>query len=131
MTPEKLKKILDAHSLWLAGEGGERADLSMADLRRANLGWADLREANLSGANLSRADLRYVEGVVIEYNTPYPIVLFENYIAFGCQTQSIEEWESLTEEQAREMDGEEGVAFWRSPRFKIILELAKQRRTDD
>lgn len=44
-----LKKILEAHLLWLNGEGGSRADLSGADLRGANL-----RGANLSGASIDQ-----------------------------------------------------------------------------
>ena len=64
MEASKLKEILEKHKMWLNGEeGGERADLSGADLRWANLYRANLREAalyraNLNGANLSRADLR-------------------------------------------------------------------------
>ena len=48
----ELKEILNAHKLWLEGEGGKRADLSGADLSDANLSRADLRYANLSGADL-------------------------------------------------------------------------------
>ena len=52
--PEELKTILEKHKLWLDGQaGGERADLSSANLRSANLSSADLRSANLSLANLS------------------------------------------------------------------------------
>jgi uncharacterized protein YjbI with pentapeptide repeats len=53
-----LQKILADHRLWLKDkEGGERANLSgadlyAADLREADLYGADLREANLSGARL-------------------------------------------------------------------------------
>ena len=63
MDAAKLKDILDKHLKWLRGEdGGERADLSWADLSRANLyganlSWANLSRANLFGANLSWADL--------------------------------------------------------------------------
>ena len=53
MDAKKLKDILDKHLKWLRGEdGGERANLSRADLYGA-----DLSRATLSGANLSRADL--------------------------------------------------------------------------
>ena len=73
MDSTRLKEILKAHEMWLAGEGGERADLSGADLiganlrgatlsgadlRGANLRWATLSEADLGGADLSGADLR-------------------------------------------------------------------------
>jgi hypothetical protein len=63
-TPDELKVILDAHYKWLKGQdGGERADLSLAnlssaDLSSANLSSANLRSANLRSANLSSANLR-------------------------------------------------------------------------
>lgn len=68
MTADQLKAVLDAHALWLKGEGaGQRANLHEADLRgadlreadlsEADLRWADLREADLSWANLHEADL--------------------------------------------------------------------------
>jgi len=48
MDANELKTVLEKHALWLADEeGGERANLSWADLRGANLSWADLRGANL------------------------------------------------------------------------------------
>ena len=54
MTANELLVILDRHKKWLNDEdGGSRADLSDADLRRAVLSGADLR-----GAVLSDADLR-------------------------------------------------------------------------
>ena len=58
MTQEELAKILELHKKWLNDEeGGERANLSGADLRWANLSGANLRWADLSGAYLSSADL--------------------------------------------------------------------------
>ena len=61
--------ILENHKKWLQGIGGERANLSGADLCGVDLSGADLRYANLSNtdlsyatlcnANLSGADLRY------------------------------------------------------------------------
>jgi len=57
---ETLEEILEKHEKWLNNkEGGERANLSEADLRLANLSYADLRRANLSYANLNDADLGY------------------------------------------------------------------------
>jgi Pentapeptide repeats (8 copies) len=59
MTKEELEVILDKHKKWLNNEeGGERANLRLADLRGANLERTNLREADLRGANLERADLR-------------------------------------------------------------------------
>ena len=64
ITPEELETFLRKHKLWLENkEGGERADLSganlsKADLSGANLSKANLRWANLGGADLGGADLR-------------------------------------------------------------------------
>ena len=63
-TKEELMEIINDHQKWLAGTGGNRADLSGANLSDADLKWADLRRAdlrcaNLSGADLRRADLRH------------------------------------------------------------------------
>lgn len=57
MDKEQLKEILESHGKWLRGEGGKRADLSMANLYGADLCGADLRKADLRGANLYGADL--------------------------------------------------------------------------
>jgi hypothetical protein len=58
MTPE-IEEKLRKHALWLADEnGGERANLSGADLSVADLSRADLSDADLSRADLSDADLR-------------------------------------------------------------------------
>ena len=67
-TKEELAKVLELHKMWLNGvKGGERANLSYAnlsgaylinaDLSKANLYKADLYSANLSNANLYKADL--------------------------------------------------------------------------
>jgi len=58
MTQEDLKKTLEQHELWLAENGGKRANLCDADLRGADLRNANLRDANLRGADLCGADLR-------------------------------------------------------------------------
>ncbi len=63
MNQNELNEILRKHKMWLNDEdGGERADLSGADLSgadlsRANLSGANLRCADISGANLSGADI--------------------------------------------------------------------------
>ena len=59
MNEEEIKKVLELHKKWLNNEdGGVKADLHGADLRRANLYGADLHGADLQGANLHGADLR-------------------------------------------------------------------------
>src|ERR1700723_1951499 len=65
---KNLQEILEKHKKWVNGEeGGERADLSGADLRRADLSGAYLNGANLSGADLRRADLSgaYLSGAYL------------------------------------------------------------------
>ena len=53
-----LEKILEKHKKWLdKKDGGEKADLSYANLIGADLSYADLRGVDLSDANLSGADL--------------------------------------------------------------------------
>ncbi|ENA1576184.1 pentapeptide repeat-containing protein [Listeria monocytogenes] len=64
MKKEELDIILENHGKWLRDEGGERADLTGADLRHTNLtnavlSGADLRHTNLTNAVLSGADLRH------------------------------------------------------------------------
>ena len=55
----ELSEILRKHDLWLHCEdGGERANLSEANLSRAALSGANLTEADLSGADLTAALLR-------------------------------------------------------------------------
>jgi hypothetical protein len=84
ITPDELKEYLRKHKLWVYGEGGgERADLSCAnlsyadlrgaklscaDLRGADLRNADLRDVDLRGAKLSCADLRNADLRGVKYN---------------------------------------------------------------
>ncbi len=58
MNIDELQSILEQHKKWLNDDGGERADLSDANLSNANLRYADLSDADLSNANLRYADLR-------------------------------------------------------------------------
>ncbi len=64
LTPSQLSDILTKHRKWLIKEvGGERADLSGANLSdanlvEANLSYVELVDANLRFADLTKADLR-------------------------------------------------------------------------
>jgi uncharacterized protein YjbI with pentapeptide repeats len=58
MTRAELDRILNRHRQWVARGGGERADLSNADLTGAHLYDANLTCADLYGADLSGANLR-------------------------------------------------------------------------
>jgi len=53
----KLSDILADHALWLAGNGGQKANLRLANLTEANLRLANLTDADLTGADLTDADL--------------------------------------------------------------------------
>ena len=56
--PDALEEILRKHLAWLNDDpGGEKADLSYADLSYADLSYADLRSADLNYADLRSADL--------------------------------------------------------------------------
>ena len=78
ITAEELMNILEKHKLWRWKKaGGQRADLSGADLREANLRGADLSGADLREADLSGADLREgknIDKVIWNYLTAfYPL----------------------------------------------------------
>jgi len=63
-TSEQLQGVLQKHAAWvLRDDGGERANLRLADLRGADLTGADLSGANLTGADLSKADLSRATGL--------------------------------------------------------------------
>ena len=59
---ENLQEILEKHVKWLRNEdGGERANLSYANLSNADLSYANLSNANLFNADLRNADLSYAD----------------------------------------------------------------------
>ncbi|ODD77336.1 hypothetical protein BB662_14670 [Listeria monocytogenes] len=66
MKQEELDIILENHGKWLRNEGGEKADLSNADLKNTDLRFADLSNANLSIADLRFADLSWVNWQHVE-----------------------------------------------------------------
>ncbi|EHT7655235.1 pentapeptide repeat-containing protein [Listeria monocytogenes] len=68
MNQEELDIILENHGKWLRNEGGEKADLSNADLKNTNLRFANLRLAYLRGANLRFADLSNVNLSIADLN---------------------------------------------------------------
>ncbi|EAF5420845.1 hypothetical protein C4T81_15140, partial [Listeria monocytogenes] len=66
MKQEELDIILENHGKWLFNEGGDRADLSNADLKNTNLRFANLSNADLSYANLSNVNLNWVNWQHVE-----------------------------------------------------------------
>ncbi len=99
ISPEELKRILDAHRRWVesAGQEGERADLSHADLQGMDLSGARLQGANLTGAllheaNLEGADLGGATGLlpvqlaganVSGAQLPEPVLRFDGLLTIG------------------------------------------------
>ena len=93
MTADQLKAVLDAHALWLKGEGaGQRANLHEADLRGADLREADLSEADLSGANLSGAQGIFDPCAWLAANCKRVRGGIEAYKTFGLYNQPPESW---------------------------------------
>ena len=103
MKEEKLAKILQKHEMYLNGEeGGEKANLSYAnlrsaDLRSANLSSADLRSADLSSANLRSADLSQSKGLLstVNYLEAHFERTVDGYVAyktFGGQRTPPKSW---------------------------------------
>jgi hypothetical protein len=124
ISEQELKDILDKHGKWLRSEdGGERANLSRANLSganlsranlsganlsganlsranlsganlsRANLSWADLSGADLSGADLSRADLSGANLIVFQFQRHWAYFTFDGSLRIGCHLMPISEWE--------------------------------------
>ena len=57
ISKDELKEIVERHGKRLRDKGGERANLSGANMTDANLINANMTDANLSGANMTGADL--------------------------------------------------------------------------
>ena len=102
MNSEEIKKVLELHKKWLNNEqGGERANLSEADLRGANLSEADLRRADLCWADLSKADLR---GADLDFSC-FP--LWCGGSKFKCDTKLV--YQLLAHICTLEFDDTEGI----------------------
>ena len=118
ISEQELKDILDKHGKWLRNEnGGERAnlsfanlssanlryanlsfanlryaDLSSANLRSANLSSANLSSANLSSANLRSADLRYADLVLFQFQRHQAFYTLDGTLRIGCLVMPVTEW---------------------------------------
>ncbi|PAV01247.1 hypothetical protein CBG25_17760 [Arsenophonus sp. ENCA] len=126
MNNDELRKILEAHKVWVdsMGEKGRKANLSGANLRGA-----DLRGANLRGANLRGADLPDHTFVIM--GEIYPITITNGeYLRAGCQHHSVEKWRKFSKEEIVDMDGRKALEFY--PRLLDILDfyLGKGERPD-
>lgn len=84
MNATEISEVLRKHKMWLNDEeGGERADLTGANLRGANLTGANLLYANLSGANG-----QFCTG----YFGKHHAIAAGGYISIGCQRHTYQEW---------------------------------------
>ena len=132
MNQEQLDKIITDHADWLAGNGGSRANLYNANLYNANLEYANLYNANLKSANLEYANLKSANlftGIKTSYmiqlsGLRYYVWCMENHIKIGCKLYRRDEWQNFTDEEILQMDGKDGLRFWRAYK-SIILDLKK------
>ena len=104
------------------------ANLSSADLSSANLRSANLRYANLRSADLRSADLRYASaGNNIEVKTlqlgKYYTVISAYKVRVGCQSHTLEEWKGFDDRAILEMDGKDGLIWWKQWR-DVICQVA-------
>jgi hypothetical protein len=112
----------------LAGANLARADLTGATLAGANLARADLTDANLAGSDL--ADAKWLDGVPITkppiqiHGLSYAVTILDRHAQIGCHCLAIEEWEALTVEKVKRIDGSAAVEFWQVHR-ELLLGLAK------
>ena len=140
-TPEELAEVLEKHRLWLDDEeGGERADLSYANLRGANLrganlSYANLGDANLRGANLDGANLRELSSIygltgnlrevkAIQADI-WPVTYTATHMQIGCQLHLLSEWWAFNDEEISRMDLKalDWWAVWK-PILKQIIEAS-------
>jgi uncharacterized protein YjbI with pentapeptide repeats len=144
---KNLKEILKKHLKWLRDEkGGERADLSEANLwganlRRTNLWGANLREADLSEANLSEANLREADlseanlwganlrrtkGIIGFKIDDYEAIITKDQIQIRCKIMPVEKWKKMTKKEIIELSNTRGWELWKKYRntlFKLAGEF--------
>ena len=157
-TQEKMDitEALQRHKKWLDGaEGGERANLTGANLTGANLARANLTEAylngsnlteaylnvaNLNGADLTRAcltranlrgvfgNLKHIKSIFLER---YPISYTSNTLQIGCQKHPITDWWEFEDDEIIEMEGEEALVWWKKwkGQIKTLIEMSPAEPT--
>ena len=104
------------------------ANLRGANLEDANLEDANLAGANLEGANLEDADFKYCIGNNNEVKSlqigTYLVSYHNNILNIGCQSHTLEKWESFTNEEISTMEG--GALEWWELNKDIILTLVRR-----
>ena len=113
-----LAEILQLHADWLAGEGGQRADLC-----NANLYYANLRGANLRGADLlCLGNMREIRTMQID---TWQIGYTADTLQIGCQRHAIEKWRKWDTPAGRKwiesMDGK--ATEWADRNLALVLAI--------
>lgn len=111
MEQNELNKILENHRLWLADEGGVRADL-----RWANLGWANLAKVDIINAV---GNMREIKSLQVD---TYFVAYTSEVMAIGCEQHTLAEWWAFTDEEIHKMDGQRGLDWWRKWR-PILMQI--------
>ena len=108
-----IASVLASHTKWIAGDGGEQANLQWA-----NLQWADLQSANLRWANLLDT------GVIAAQIGPFWAICTPDEMFVGCERHSHEHWAGLTADQAAEMPEGENLWAYRP----LLMEMMRRCR---
>ena len=127
----ELAEIIEKHWKWLHSEdGGERANLSDADLSCACLRGADLSRADLRGADLSEIrSLWNATGNMSEIKSVqcdlWPVTYTADMMQIGCQFHAIAEWWEFSDSEINRMDSQ-ALAWWSiwKPILKNIIEVS-------
>jgi len=115
----------------LRGSNLSNSDLSYADLSHAILKHADLKYVNLygacmRGACLSNVSLQWALGNMSHVKSilldTYHITYTRDALFIGCKGFPISAWWSFSEDQIREMNGEDAVVWWR--KYKSLIQQA-------
>lgn len=107
MNQYELNEALKQHELWFKHKGGERANLSGANLRDADLSGADLRDANLRWISCGNK-----REIITLQTKRWCVVYTSEIMAIGCQSHPISEWWEYSEKTISEMDTH-ALAWWK------------------
>ena len=95
MNKEQLVAVLEQHEKWLAGTGGQRANLSGADLSRADLSWAKNCKLILARTEILPREGEVIgwkkceDGVLVKLRVP-PEAKRSNALGRKCRAEYVE-----------------------------------------
>ena len=119
----------------LEGADLQGANLQGADLQGADLQGADLQGADLEGADLEGADLQYANihganlqgAATVVYGLRWTVYVTKGNVRIGCQTHSLDKWESFTDEDIKGMSPQ-ALEFWGEHKDYILTLCRKLTR---